>query len=56
MPSQYDNSYNFEYSKPTYDTFEEKLKFQAIREADTVLEVRGPREPTREEEIQYMDW
>ncbi|CDW76650.1 UNKNOWN [Stylonychia lemnae] len=56
MPSQYDNTYHFEYSKPTYDTVEDKIKFQTIREADEVLELKTSREPTREEEIQYLDW
>lgn len=51
MPSQYDNTYHHEYSKPTYDTVEDKIKFQTIREADHVLELRPPREPTREEEL-----
>jgi hypothetical protein len=51
MPSQYDNTYHYEYSKPVYDTPEEKIKFQTIREADYVLETRAPREPTREEEL-----
>ena len=51
MPSQYDNSYHYKYSEPTYDTPEDKLKFQAIREADYVLELKPPREPTRAEEV-----
>jgi hypothetical protein len=56
MPSQYDNSYHGEYSKPVYDSVEDKIKFQTIREADYVLEARRPREPTREEELEYLDW
>lgn len=51
MPSQYDNSYHWEYSKPVYDTDEDKIKYQTIREADHVLEIRKPREPTRDEEL-----
>jgi hypothetical protein len=51
MPSQYDNTYNYEYSKPTYDTLEDKEKAQLQREADTVLELAPPREPTRAEEL-----
>ena len=51
MPSQFDNTYHNEYSKPVYDTYEDKIKFQTIREADEVLEVRPAREPTRTEEI-----
>jgi len=56
MPSQYDTSYHWEYSKPTYDTKEEEAKFKALREADAVFELRPPREPTREEEVEYIDW
>lgn len=56
MPSQYDNTYHWEYSKPTYDTVEEELKFKTIREADYVLENKAPREPNRQEELEYLDW
>jgi hypothetical protein len=56
MPSQYDNTYHFEYSKPSYDTPEEEAKFKAIRESDYIFERRPPREPTREEELEYLDW
>ena len=56
MPSQYDNTYHYHYSEPVYDTPEDKIKFQTIREADYVLEKKPAREPTREEELQYMDW
>ena len=53
MPSHYDNSYHYHYSKPNYDTVEDQIKYQTIREADAVLEVAIPREPTRAEEIEY---
>ena len=56
MPSQYDNTYHWQYSKPSYDTPEEEAKFKAIHEADHVLELRPPREPTRKEELDYMEW
>ncbi len=56
MPSQYDNTYHYEFSQPVYDTVEDKKKFQTIREADYVLELAPPREPTREEEKEYMQW
>jgi hypothetical protein len=56
MPSQYDNSYHWEYSKPTYDSLEEEAKFKTIHEADEVLEIRPPREPTHAEELEYLDW
>jgi len=56
MPSQYDNSYNNEYAKPTFDTEEDKRKYEVIREADYVLERAIPPLPTRAEEIKYIDW
>lgn len=56
MPSQYDTSYHWEYSKATYDTKEEEAKFKAIHEASAVFELRPPREPTRDEELEYLDW
>jgi ornithine cyclodeaminase/alanine dehydrogenase-like protein (mu-crystallin family) len=56
MPSQYDNTYHWEYSKPSYDSVEEEAKFKAIHEADLVFEVTPSREPTREEQLQYLNW
>jgi hypothetical protein len=56
MPSQFDNTYHYEYSKPTFDSEEDRIKFQAQRETDYIFEVRPPREPTREEELQYLEW
>jgi hypothetical protein len=56
MPSQYDTSYHWEYSKPNYDTVEDKIKAQTIMEADYVFERRPPREPTRKDELEYMVW
>lgn len=56
MPSQYDNTYHYLYSKPTYDTEQDQVRQQRIREADYVLEPRVPRLPTREEELEYMQW
>lgn len=56
MPSQYDTSYHWEYSKPTYDREEDKIKAQTIKEADYVFERRPPREPTRDDELEYMEW
>lgn len=56
MPSQVDNSYNWEYSRPSFDSPEEELRQQAIHEADTIFEMRPPREPTREEELEYIKW
>lgn len=56
MPSQYDTTYHWEYSKPTYDTVEEEAKFKAIHESDHVFEIRPVRDPTRAEELEYLDW
>ena len=56
MPSQYDNSYHEIFSRPVYDRPEDKLDTQQLREADYIFEVKPPREPTREEELEYMDW
>ena len=53
MPSSWDSTYHWQYSKPTYDSVEDQIKYQGIREADAVLEVAPPREPTRAEEIEY---
>jgi hypothetical protein len=56
MPSQYDNTYHWEFSKPTYDSVEDQIKYQTIKEADYVLEAAPPRLPNREEEKEYMNW
>jgi len=56
MPTQRDNSYFYLYSKPTYDSAEDQVRYQRIREADYILETKAPRLPTREEELEYMEW
>lgn len=56
MPSHYDNTYHYEYSKPTYDDEADKIYHRKVRESDYILEAKPPREPTREEELQYLDW
>ena len=56
MPSQYDNTYHWEYSKPTYDTVEDEIKFKTIQEADYVFELKPPSEPTRKQELDYIQW
>ena len=40
MPSQFDASYNKLYSRPSYDSEEDKKTYQMRREADEVLELR----------------
>lgn len=42
MPSQVDNSLNFRLSKPTYDTAEDEIRQQRIREAEYILEAAIP--------------
>jgi hypothetical protein len=44
-------SYNSEYAEPTYDSIEDKKRYQTMREADAVLELAVPRPPTRDEEL-----
>lgn len=48
MPSQYDNSYHYDYSKPTYDSENDKIKYETMRESDYVFERSTPQEPNRE--------
>ena len=56
MPSQIDNTYHYEFSKPTYDTVEDQIRQQRIREAEYILEPRIPDLPSREDELEYMQW
>jgi hypothetical protein len=56
MPSQYDTTYHWQYSKPNFDSEEDEAKSKAIREADYVFELKPSREPTRKEELDYIQW
>lgn len=56
MPSQFDNTLNFHLSKPIYDTTEDQIRQQRIREADYILEANVPEVPDRETELEYMQW
>lgn len=56
MPSHYDNTYNYKMSEPSYDRDHDKEKAHAAREADSVLEMRPPPVPSRDQEIAYIDW
>ena len=56
MPSQYDTTYHRELSKPNYDTVQDQVRQQKIREADEIFEPAVPGLPSREEEIEYMQW
>lgn len=51
MPSQFDNTLNYRLSKPIYDTAEDQIRQQRIREADYILEPRVPDLPDRETEL-----
>ena len=54
--SHWDSSYNAIWSKPSFDTEEDKAKYRAMREADAILEVRKPSMPSRQEEVEYIEW
>ena len=56
MPSHYDTTYNHIYSKPVYDTDADRRKYEALREADAILKLAAPREPTQREENEYMEF
>ena len=56
MPSQTDNTFNNLYAKPVYDTNEDMVRQQRIREADYILEEAIPDLPDRETELEYMHW
>lgn len=56
MPTQLDNTYHAEYSKPTYDNVEDLMRFQNIREADEIFEQAVPDLPDRQSELEYMQW
>lgn len=56
MPSHIDNTYHRELSKPTYDSVEDEVRQQTIREADEIFECAAPPLPDRETEIEYMKW
>ena len=47
MPSHFDNTYHNIYAEPEYDTPAEKKRYEAIRAADEVLELKPARIPTR---------
>jgi hypothetical protein len=48
MPSQFDTTYHREYSQPSYDTVENQIRTQRIREADEILELAVPDLPDRQ--------
>ena len=56
MPSYWDNTLNKQLAQPKYDTVEDQIRQQRIREADYILEPVIPPEPDRETELEYMEW
>ena len=51
-----DWSYHWEYSKPAFDTVEDQVRYQRIKEAEYILEPRVPDLPDRQTELDYMEW
>ena len=56
MPSQFDTTYQSWLSDPKYDTVEDQIRQQKIREAEYIFEEAVPPLPSRETELEYMDW
>lgn len=48
MPNQYDPTSNYHYAQPTYDSVEDEIRQQRIREAGEILEESVPSLPTRD--------
>ena len=51
-----DWSYHWEYSSPRFDTVEDKIRYQRIKEAEYILEPAVPDLPDRQTELDYMEW
>jgi hypothetical protein len=56
MPSQFDNTYHHWFSQPTYDTEEDQRFYETKREFETVFEEALPPVPTRDMELEYLDF
>lgn len=56
MPSQFDNTYHYYYAQPHYDTEEDQRVYESKREFETIFEVAVPPLPTREMELEYLDF
>ena len=56
MPSQFDDSYHWRFSKPVFDTDADRRRIEKVRECDEVLELKAAPLPTREVEDEYMDF
>lgn len=46
MPSNFDNTYHYHFSKPSFDREQDRAEAEMKRVSDTIFEVRPPREPT----------
>ena len=56
MPSTLNNTYHEVFSQPEYDNELDRKRYELIREADEVLEIVPPREPTQAEENDYLEF
>lgn len=56
MPSQFDNTYHYYYSAPSYDTEADKKFYETKREFETIFERDIPPVPTREMELEYLEF
>jgi len=56
MPSQFDNTYHYYYSEPVYDEEKDKRYFETKREFNTIFEEAIPPLPTRDMELEYMEF
>lgn len=56
MPSTFDNTYHARFVEPVYDTEADRRKFQSIREADEIYELKTPGVPTQDQENAYLDF
>ena len=56
MPSQFDNTYHYYFSQPTFDTEADKKFYETKREFETIFEADVPQVPTREMELEYLDF
>ena len=56
MPSQFDNTYHYYYAQPHYDTEEDQRFYETKREFETIFEEAVPPLPTREMELEYLDF
>lgn len=56
MPSSFDSTYHNIYRKPVFDDEGSRAIWEASREADEVLIPRAAPLPSRDQELEYMEW